>query len=119
MFGGWDPGEPGSGGEFLKDIWKFDVGTKQWTLLDIDLPFPVSRHSACTVTGGTEDDNEKIVLVTYQGVMIFQLDENNDPVLAMVECTGEAPLGLSMSAQVPMGSHGVLLFGGATKTKQM
>ena len=73
LFGGWDPGEPGSGGEFLDDIWEFDVATKEWNLLeDCKLPFPVSRHTACMIPGDSNgnEDAAMIVLHTYQGTLV-------------------------------------------------
>lgn len=113
LFGGWDPGAPGSGGEFLKDIWSLDLVTKEWKKLDLELPFPVSRHSACSI------GDSMIVLVTFQGVLVFQIDGDGKPSVVLHECTGDAPDGLSMAAQVALGSNGVLLFGGSTKTQQL
>jgi hypothetical protein len=111
LFGGWDPGAPGSGGEFLNDVWKLDLVTKVWKNTGIELPFPVSRHAACAV-------GDKIVIHTYQGVLLFQVDGNSGKI-TMQETSGDSPDGLSMCAQVAMGETGVLIFGGSTKTQQL
>jgi hypothetical protein len=112
LFGGWDPGTPGSGGEFLNDVWKLDLVTKEWQEVGTELPFPVSRHSACTV-------GNMIVIHTYQGVLVFQNDDSGRVTLVRQETTGDCPEGLSMCAQVPLGNTGVLIFGGSTKTQQL
>lgn len=111
MFGGWDPGAPGSGGEFLKDVWELDLVTKEWRDMGIELPFPVSRHAACTV-------GNVIIIHTYQGVLVFQKDGGGGK-LDLKETTGEGPDGLSMCAQVSLGDTGLLIFGGSTKTQQL
>jgi Galactose oxidase, central domain len=110
LFGGWDPGAPGSGGEFLKDVWKLNLVTKEWTDMNMELHFPVSRHAACTV------GNTMIVVHTYQGILVF---DNNDGKITARETTGDGPDGLSMCAQVALGDTGVLIFGGSTKTQQL
>jgi hypothetical protein len=111
IFGGWDPGAPGSGGEFLKDVWRLDLVTREWKDTGIVLPFPVSRHAACTV-------RDTIVIHTYQGVLLFQRDGDNGRI-NLKETTGDAPNGLSMCCQVSLGDSGVLIFGGSTKTQQL
>lgn len=114
LFGGWDPGAPGSGGEFLKDIWKLDLITKEWTKLDVELPFPVSRHGACTV------GVDKIVIHTYQGVLVFRASVNGEPeTLILQETTGDGPDGLSMCAQAPLGNDGLVVIAGSTKNQQL
>ena len=126
-FGGWDPGAPGSGGDFLKDIWQFDTTTQQWTELDTKLPFPVSRHTACTIPKcGGADGEEKIVLHTYKGILTFDRKDgtlteqvtacasNND-----ANDTDNNPDGFSMCAVAPLTDSKMLLFGGSTKTQQL
>jgi Galactose oxidase, central domain len=114
MFGGWDPGAPGSGGEFLSDVWRLDLVTKQWKEdTGVSLPFPVSRHAACTV-------GNMIVIHTYQGVLVFQKEDGGyTGKITLQETTGDGPDGLSMCAQVTLGDSGVLIFGGSTKTQQL
>jgi Kelch motif len=116
LFGGWDPGAPGSGGEFLKDIWKLDMTTKLWTKLDVELPFPVSRHSACTVGSG-----KMVVIHTYQGILVFRRSNSSstEATVTVQETTGEGPDGLSMCAQAPVGNDGLILFGGSTKKQEL
>ena len=110
LFGGWDPGAPGSGGEFLDDIWEFDFSTKEWSLVeDTKLPFPVSRHTACTVRGV-----DSIILHTYKGILVFK-----DGKLSEQSTKGDAPDGLSMCAVAPLTDSKMLLFGGSTRTQQM
>lgn len=111
IFGGWDPGAPGSGGEFLKDVWKLDLVTKEWKDTGLELPFPVSRHAACTV-------GDIVVIHTYQCVLVFRKSGDSGEV-TLQETIGEAPDGLSMCAQVSLGDSGVLIFGGSTKTQQL
>jgi hypothetical protein len=111
IFGGWDPGAPGSGGEFLKDVWRLDLVTKEWKDTGIEMPFPVSRHAACTV-------GDEIVIHTYQGVLLFQKDGDNVRI-SLKETTGDSPDGLSMCGQISLGDSGVLIFGGSTKTQQL
>jgi hypothetical protein len=117
LFGGWDPGAPGSGGEFLKDIWKLDGTTKLWTKLDLELPFPVSRHGACAVGSGM------IVIHTYQGVLVFgtrSVEGQQQPeTVTIQETTGDGPDGFSMCAQAPLGDDGLLIFGGSTKKQEL
>jgi len=110
LFGGWDPGAPGSGGEFLDDIWEFDFSTKEWSLVeDAKLPFPVSRHTACTVQG-----IDSIVLHTFKGILVYK-----DGTLTEQATKGDAPDGLSMCAVSPLTDSKMLLFGGSTRTQQM
>ncbi|KAL3923317.1 MAG: hypothetical protein SGARI_006246 [Bacillariaceae sp.] len=111
LFGGWDPGAPGSGGEFLNDIWQLDLVTKEFTKLAIELPFPVSRHAACVV-------GDMIIIHTYQGILVFREAGDKGSITAQ-ETSGDAPDGLSMCAQVALGESGVLMFGGSTKTQQL
>ena len=49
--GGWDPGAPGSGGEFKDEVWKMDLATLEWTQLPALPGGPASRHTACAVGG--------------------------------------------------------------------
>ncbi|KAL3916393.1 MAG: hypothetical protein SGILL_005202 [Bacillariaceae sp.] len=111
LFGGWDPGAPGSGGEFLNDVWKLDLVTKEWENTGIELPFPVSRHAACAV-------GDMIVIHTYQGVFVFRKDGDSRKI-TLQDTSGDRPDGLSMCAQVTLGDSGVLIFGGSTKTQQL
>jgi hypothetical protein len=109
LFGGWDPGAPGSGGEFLDDIWEFDYATKAWSLLDIKLPYPVSRHTACTITA-----EDSIILHTHKGILVW-----NDGTLTEQATSGDAPEGVSMCAVAPLNDAQMLLFGGSTRTQQL
>ena len=54
-------GDDDSGGAAFKDVWEFDVATKEWTQLD-DLPFPRTCFGAALLT----DENE-----TPTGILIF------------------------------------------------
>jgi hypothetical protein len=110
IFGGWDPGAPGSGGEFLDDIWQLDLATRVWLKVDTKLPYPVSRHTACAISS-----DDSIVLHTYQGILVYK----KDGTLAEQETSGQEPEGLSMCATAPLSSTKMLLFGGSTKTQQM
>lgn len=105
IFGGWDPGERGSGGTFLNDVWKFCVENDTWEEL-ASLPYPMSRHSACTV-------GEKIVIHTFKGTIIF--DNEN---LKIQETSGDDPNDLSMCAVAENGTH-LILFGGSTRDQKM
>ena len=104
IFGGWDPGR-GSVGSFLNDVWKFCLANNTWEEL-ASLPYPVSRHSACTI-------GEKIVIHTLKGTIIFEDDE-----LKVQETTGDNPNDLSMCAVAENGTH-LILFGGNTRNHTM
>jgi hypothetical protein len=120
LFGGWDPGAPGSGGEFLDDIWAFDPVASKWQLLDIRLPYPVSRHAACTVSAAGEESGS-IIIHTYKGILVFK-DGTVGATLVEKQTTGDdVPDGLSMCAMSPLGTttNSILLFGGSTKTQQL
>lgn len=108
QFGGWNPGEPGSGGAFLDDVWRFDLNTGEWTELEAMPCGPVSRHTACTV-------GDMIIVHTFRGVLVLKQDGK----LTEQETTGEAPEGLSMCAVAPVGNSGMWLFGGSTKTQAL
>lgn len=110
LFGGWDPAEPGSGGEFLDDVWEFDPEAAEWTELDAKLPFPASRHTACAI------DESTIVIHTHKGTFSF---DSKTGTLAEVETTGDGPVGFSMCASSPLGGSRMLVFGGSTRTQQM
>ncbi|KAL7524533.1 LOW QUALITY PROTEIN: hypothetical protein ACHAXR_002039 [Thalassiosira sp. AJA248-18] len=107
VFGGWDPGNPGSGGEFLDDIWAFDWTTKMWSEQEAKLPYPVSRHAAVTVGDDT------VIIHTYKGVLTFR-----DGRLTQQTTKGDAPDSLSMCAMASDGNK-VLLFGGSNKNQLM
>lgn len=109
LLGGWDPGEPKSGGVFLDDVWKLDGQTLEWTLMEDKLPCgPVSRHTACSV-------GNQIIVHTFRGVCVM----DSTGKWTEKETTGEAPDGLSMCAMVPLSDSSVLVFGGSTKTQQL
>lgn len=119
LFGGWGPGAPGSGGEFLDDVWELDTSTNKWPQLNVKLPFPVSRHTACTVSTKMGD---AIVLHTFKGIIVFQVDQDGSPKLTEQDTTGndkDSPKGLSMCAVSALASTKMLLFGGSTRTQQM
>jgi hypothetical protein len=105
IFGGWDPGEAGSGGMFKNDVWKFDTSTNLWEELDT-LPEPVSRHGACRV-------NDKIVISTFRNTLVFEKDR-----VRVQETTGDPPTGLSMCACTALNDEFVV-FGGTTRTQEM
>lgn len=107
LFGGWDPGEPGSGGTFLDDVWRLDLETNKWTELEAMPCGPVSRHTACTV-------GDMIVVHTFRSVLVLK-----DGKLTEQETTGEAPEGLSMCAVAPLGDNTMWIFGGSTKTQAL
>jgi hypothetical protein len=111
LLGGWDPGAPGSGGEFLDDIWCLDLQSKDWKKLDAKLPYPVSRHAGCAI------GNSRIVVHTFKGLLVFDCDSGS---VTEQPTTGEAPDGLSMCAIAPLNNgNSLLLFGGSTKTQQL
>ncbi|KAL7537661.1 hypothetical protein ACHAWF_005866 [Thalassiosira exigua] len=106
VFGGWDPMEPGSGGEFLDDVWAFDRANSVWRELEAKLPYPVSRHAAVAV-------GDMAVIQTYKGIITFK-----DGVLTEQVTTGEAPDSLSMCAMAAVGDK-VVVFAGSDKTQRM
>lgn len=108
LFGGWDPEAPGSGGTFKDEVWRLDLSSFVWEQR-APLPWPVSRHTACTVGG-------QIVLHTFRGVYV--LDSESDT-LTTVKTSGEEPNGVSMSAVCALDDHTMLLFGGSTKAQEM
>jgi len=108
IFGGWDPGEKGSGGEFLDDIWSFDWTDKMWREEGAKLPYPVSRHAAVSVGG-----NNMAVIHTYKGILTYK-----DGVIAEQDTKGCAPDALSMCAMAAI-ENKVFVFGGADKTQNM
>lgn len=107
IFGGWDPGAPGSGGEFLDDIWEYDWTAKTWTKQEAKLPFPVSRHAAVSV------GEDMAIIHTFKGVLTFK-----DGVLSEQPTKGDVPDSLSMCAMAAIGDT-VMLFGGADKKQHM
>lgn len=107
IFGGWDPMDPGSGGEFLDDIWSFDWTAKSWSEEKAKLPYPVSRHAAVTV------NDDMAIIHTYKGILTFK-----DGMLSEQTTEGDAPDSLSMCAMTSIGDK-VILFGGSDKKQQM
>lgn len=107
LFAGWDPGEPGSGGTFLNDVWRYDIKKGEWTEEAPMSCGPVSRHTACRV-------GQMIVVHTFRGVFVLR-----DGKLTEQPTSGEAPKGLSMCAVAPLGGNSMLLFGGSTKTQAL
>jgi hypothetical protein len=108
MFGGWDPGAPGSGGTFKDDSWRLDLESLEWKPL-AQLPCgPVSRHTAVTV-------GDKIVLHTFREKVVVCEGE----VIREQSTSGEAPVGVSMCAAAALGADAMLIFGGSTKTQGM
>lgn len=118
LFGGWDPGAPGSGGEFLDDVWEFDPVTSSWKMMDIRLPYPVSRHTACTISAAGSSGDASIILHTYKGILTFEVTGDGKAKLVEKETTG-GPDGYSMCAISPLGTSKMLLYGGSTKTQQL
>jgi hypothetical protein len=103
LFGGWDPGAPGSGGTFKDEVWKLNLNTLQWTQLEAMPCGAASRHAACLV-------GDRVVVHTYKGTLVMEGDT-----LRAQPTTGLAPEGLSMCALAPLGDDQVVLFGGSTK----
>lgn len=107
LCGGWDPEEPGSGGAFKSDVWRFSVPEREWTRL-ADLPSAVSRHCACALGDGS------VVIQTFRETCVL-----SDGAVRSQPTTGEAPVGLSMSTIVTLSEDRVVLFGGTTRTQEM
>ena len=107
LFGGWDPEAPGTGGAFLDDAWRLDLGSLKWTALDALPCGPVSRHTSCTV-------GNLILVHTFRSTLVCDGDA-----VRMQPTTGEGPAGFSMCAAAPLGQHEMLVFGGSTKTQGM
>ena len=120
LFGGWDPEEPGSGGKFLDDIWRFSLETNKWDLCSAVLPFPISRHSACAI------GPDEIVIYTHKGILLFSFD-GRDWSVSEQPTTGDGPDGFSMCATcgISNGSSSaelgqdLLVFGGSTQTQEL
>ena len=117
IFGGWDPGMPGSGGEFLDDIWSFDLVSKQWSEEMAKLPFPVSRHAAVTM-------GNRVIIHTFRGVLIFDDKDGGtiiyeQPTAPCNNGDGASPESLSMCAMAALGDDKVVLFGGSDKKQQI
>lgn len=109
VVGGWDPGAPGSGGDFKDDVWKLDINDMEWKQLSPMPCGPVSRHTACTV-------GDMVVIQTFRGTFVL------DPATGETReqpTSGDGPLGLSMCAAAPLGESSMLIFGGSTKTQEM
>lgn len=83
----------------------FDTQTNEWEEI-CDMNTSVSRHSACTI-------GNKIIINTFRNVLVIENNQLQDK-----QTTGDSPVGLSMSACVPMGSH-VLIIGGTDKNQSM
>ena len=110
VIGGWDSGEPGSGGTFKDEVWRFSIDSSTWTQL-APLPCgPVSRHTACKLGDDT------VIIQTFRGTLI--LDASTGTVREQ-PTSGTAPIGLSMCAAAPLGQASMLIFGGSSKTQQM
>lgn len=110
--GGWDPGETGSGGVFLNDIWTYHSG--MWQRKTSILPDgPASRHTMETL-------NETHVLVhTFRcDGFVLLYDVAND-VVHKQETTGTGPPGLSMQCSAMLANRTLVLFGGTTKDHNM
>jgi len=106
VFGGWDPGAPGSGGSFKDEVWRLDVDSLLWSQLG-PLPHAASRHTACTI-------GDKIVVHTFRSTLVC------DGISVREQATtGEAPDGFSMCAAAPLGDRDMLVFGGSTKAQGM
>jgi len=111
LFGGWDPGEKGSGGTFQDDVWRLDLDTHDWTLQKERMPCgSISRHSACRV-------GSVIVINTFRGILVYNGNDGSSFVQQPTQ--GDDPEGLSMCVTVPLGKRSMLLFGGSTKTQQL
>lgn len=107
LFGGWDPGAPGSGGEFKDDVWWYDPLEDAWTEVG-RLPRAASRHTACTV-------GDRIVLQTFEGTLVCGFDGR----VVAQPTTGPGPDGLSMSCAAAVDDSRMLVFGGSTREQQM
>jgi len=89
-------------------VWRLDLSSLVWEQLD-PLPWPVSRHTACTVGG-------RIVLHTFRGVCVL---DGESGTLSKVATSGDDPDGVSMSAACALDDRTMLLFGGSTKAQEM
>ena len=112
IFGGWDTGAPGSGGDFLDDIWSFDLKSS-WKPIG-KLPYKVSRHTANRLSTGD------ILLHTYRckdTVLIYNPQKRK---IREQKVTGNGPASLSMLASSSdMFNSNVVFFGGSDKQQNM
>ena len=117
IFGGWDTGEAGSGGTFLDDVWSYDIEEKRWSMLDVKLPYPVSRHTSNVVP---VSGKEAVVLHTFKCNDEVILYDAPSRTFKTQKTTGPSPQSLSMiSSSTSSVSPVVLYFGGSSKTGEM
>lgn len=133
LVGGWNPGDPGSGGIFLDSVYLFDLKDLSSQEMAPVPGGPVSRHAACTV-------GNRVVVITFRGVLVW--DGEGDS-LREQPTTGEGPEGLSMwmagtlarnsgevrtddaaghflrCAVTALGGSELLVFGGSTREQRM
>jgi len=127
IFGGWTPpnsetsetpsktpsktGKHGAAGTgmFHGDAWKLDTSRRPLTWKSLaPLPYPVSRHSACTVGG-------QVIAHTHKGILVKDSEDRFN----LQPTAGEGPNGLSMCSIAPYGEDSVIVFGGSSRTQNM
>lgn len=113
MCGGWDPGDRGSGGIFLDDIWLYNPADNKWRELPERVPGgPVSRHAALPV------GNSTVLLHTFRCDDQVLLYNHTSQSIERRNTSGPCPRRLSMMSATWHPEAAVAVFSGGTNELQ-
>eukprot|EP00928_Gymnodinium_smaydae_P007510 TRINITY_DN12697_c0_g3_i2.p1 TRINITY_DN12697_c0_g3~~TRINITY_DN12697_c0_g3_i2.p1 ORF type:complete len:761 (-),score=92.92 TRINITY_DN12697_c0_g3_i2:428-2710(-) len=113
LFGGWDPQTEGTGGVILDDICALELASQVWSPCSAGFPRgAASRHVACTV-GGT------VVVHTHRCLTSVLVWDAATRSLVEKPTSGEAPSSRGLHVATAVGSHTLVIFGGAAQDGTM
>lgn len=113
LFGGWDPGTEGTGGDILDSIHELDLPSHTWKEIGKLPDGPASRHVAVTL------DDDRVLLHNHRCEgHIWVFDPATHKMVQQVT-SGPSPSSRGLHAVTRLSESRVLLFGGAAKDGKM
>jgi N-acetylneuraminic acid mutarotase len=112
LFGGWDPGTAGTGGDILEDVYEFDLATKEWTAIGKLPDGPTSRHVAIAL-------DDRIVIHTHRCIDYVWIFNCNTKSFTKQATTGTKPSSRGLHAATRVADDTIVFFGGAAQNQIM
>jgi hypothetical protein len=113
LFGGWDPGNEGTGGEILDEVHELDLTTHSWKKLDCVLPDgPSSRHVALAV-------GENIIIHNHRCQDRVWIFDTTTQSFRMQSTSGPCPSPRGLHSATVLDHNNIVFFGGAAQDGSM
>jgi len=111
LFGGWDPGTEGTGGNILDTVHELDLNTYCWRRLNVSMPDgPTSRHVAVSLK-----NSNTILIHNHRCIGNVWLFDPTTEIFRRQPTTGPTPSSRGLHAATRLEDDSILIFGGASK----